>query len=244
MANLNLVQAIDVRTSKRIFKDVKVESTIINQINSLINKYNQESGLSFRLLENAELAFKSFLISYGKFKGINNAIAIVASKATKDYFEKAGFFGEHLLLNLVTFGLDTCWVGVNFNRNSDIFKLNEEEVLIALIVFGYAEDLPSKVEDERYGITHRPTLLIEDITSNDQILPHQVEEGIVSVLKAPTYKNKQPFRFDYKNKQLFISVEASKPEMMIELGIAKAHYVISVGGKFEWGNNQPHNSSL
>ena len=244
MTHLNLVQAIDIRTSKRIYKNQPIDSFIINQINNLIHKYNVEGGLEMRLIDNAQNAFKSFLITYGKFKGIRNAIAIVANRNSKDYLEKAGYFGELLLLNMVTFGLDTCWVGVNFDRKSEVFKIKEEEELVAVIVFGYAEDLPVKQEEGKYGINHRQTLAIEEMTINDQILPYQVEEGIVAILKAPTAKNKQPVKVEYKNKQVYLSVDLKKPEYLIELGIAKAHYCLVNGGKFEWGNGQPHQSNV
>lgn len=237
---MNLAQAIDIRISKRLYKNEKIDSTIINQINNLIAKYNDVGGLNFRLIEDAEVAFKSFLISYGKFKGIKNAIALTANRSSEHYLEKSGYFGEHLVLNMITLGLETCWVGVNFNRKSEVFSLAENEELVAVIIFGYAEDLPVKNDDNKYGITHRSTLSIEDITVNDQILPHHVEEGIVSILKAPSAKNKQPVRVSYKNGELRLSVNLRNKLNLIELGIAKAHYCIVNGGMFDWGNNQPH----
>jgi nitroreductase len=238
MKNLNLVQAIDRRTSKRIFKKQPVPSDLLNEISLLINKYNNESKLNLQIIDNAEKAFKSFLISYGKFKGIKNAIALVANKEVENYLEKVGFFGEQLLLRIVTMGLDTCWVGVNFNRKADVFKLDENEELVAVIVFGFAEDLPTKFEDDKYGITHRSTITIEAMTTNDQILPHNVEEGIVAILKAPSAKNKQPVKVEYKNKLLRLMVDPKPVENLVELGIAKAHYCIVNGGRFEWGNGQ------
>jgi hypothetical protein len=240
MNHLNLVQAIDHRTSKRIFKKQSVPSDLLNEISLLINKYNNESKLNIHMIDNAEKAFKSFLISYGKFKGIKNAIALVANRDLDNYQEKAGFFGEQLLLRMVAMGLDTCWVGVNFNRKSEIFTVGENEELVAVIVFGYAEDLPTKFEDEKYDITHRSTLTIEAMTINDQILPYNVEEGIVAILKAPSAKNKQPVRVEYKNKLLKLMVDPKPIDNLIELGIAKAHYCIVNGGHFDWGNGQNH----
>lgn len=242
MTNLNLVQAIESRVSKRIYKKEIVDSALINQINSLINRFNVEAKLNFQMIDNAENAFKSFLISYGKFKGIKNAVALVVDKNQPNYLEKAGYYGELLLLNMVALGLDTCWVGVDFNRKSEVFKINESEELVAVIVFGYAQDLPTKLEDSKYGISHRMTLSIEDITENDQILPHAVEEGIVSILKAPSAKNKQPVRVKYLNKQVILQVDIKKPENLIELGIAKAHYCLVNGGSFPWGNEQAHST--
>jgi nitroreductase len=237
---LNLTQAIEIRSSRRHFRDQAVDATITNQINNLISKYNHSENLNFRLIENAETAFKSFLISYGKFKGIKNAIALIVNSRNENYLEKVGYFGQQLVLNMVAMGLDTCWVGVDFNRKSDIFTLQENEELVAVLVFGYAQDTPVKLEVEKYGIRHRSTLTIEEITVNDQILPHHVEEGIVAVLKAPSTKNKQPVRVEYKNSQLKLLVNLRRKTNLIELGIAKAHYCIVNGGIFEWGNNKAH----
>jgi nitroreductase len=237
---LNLTQAIEVRTSRRHFKDQEIDADVTNQINSLIAKYNQMENLNFKLIDNATLAFKSFLIQYGKFKGIKNAIALVARADEQDHLEKVGYYGEQLVLNMVTMGLDTCWVGVNFNRKSDVFALQENEELVAVLVFGYANDAPVNLEAEKYGIRHRTTLTIEEITVNDQILPHHVEEGIVAILKAPSNKNKQPVRVEYKNAQLKLTVNLRRKTNLIELGIAKAHYCIVNGGMFDWGNNKVH----
>ena len=51
-------------------------------------------------------------------------------------------------------------------------------------------------------------------------------------------------KVEYKNKQVYLSVDLKKPEFLIELGIAKAHYCLVNGGKFEWGNGQPHQSNV
>jgi len=237
---LNLTEAIDIRVSRRHFSDKSIDANTTNQINSLIAKYNQSGTLNFRLIENAETAFKSFLVAYGKFKGIKNAVALSVNRSTDDYLEKVGYFGEQIVLNMVAMGLDTCWVGVDFNRKSEVFTLQENEELVAVLVFGYAKDTPIKIETEKYGINHRTTLAIEEVTSNDQILPHHVEEGIVAILKAPSTKNKQPVRVEYKNAQLKLSVNLRRKQNLIELGIAKAHYCVVNGGMFDWGNNKAH----
>jgi hypothetical protein len=237
---LNLTQAIEVRSSRRQFSDQAIDANITNQINNLIARYNHSENLNFRLIENAETAFKSFLISYGKFKGIKNAVALIVNKGNDNYLEKVGYFGQQLVLNMVTMGLDTCWVAVDFNRKSDVFALQENEELVAVLVFGYANDAPVNLEAEKYGIHHRTTLTIEEITVNDQILPHHVEEGIVAILKAPSNKNKQPVRVEYKNAQLKLTVNLRRKTNLIELGIAKAHYCIVNGGMFDWGNNKVH----
>ncbi len=237
---MNLTQAIEIRSSRRHFGEQAIDANLTNQINSLIAKYNQMDNLNFRLIENAEAAFKSFLISYGKFKGTRNAIALSVNRSDENYLEKVGYYGEQLLLNMVAMGLDTCWVAVDFNRKSEVFTIQENEELIAVLVFGYAIDVPVKLETDKYGINHRTSLAIEDITSNDQILPHHVEEGIVAILKAPSAKNKQPVRVEYKNAQLKLSVNLRRKQNLIELGIAKAHYCVVNGGMFDWGNNKAH----
>ena len=237
---MNLTEAIDIRVSRRHFNDQAIDANITNQINSLIAKYNQLDNLNFKLIDNAALAFKSFLIPYGKFKGIKNAIALSINRNDQNYLEKVGYYGQQLVLSMVVMGLDTCWVGVNFNRKSEVFTIHESEELVAVLVFGYAQDAIPKTEVDKYGITHRSSLSIEDITTNDQILPHHVEEGIVAILKAPSTKNKQPVRVEYKTAQLKLSVNIRRKQNLVELGIAKAHYCVVNGGKFDWGNNKTH----
>ena len=56
---------------------------------------------------------------YGKFKNVKNYIAIVGSKNDQ---EKAGYYGEKIVLKCQEFGLNTCWVAMTHGKSKAEIK--------------------------------------------------------------------------------------------------------------------------
>lgn len=63
---------------------------------------------------------------YNKFSGVKNYVAIVGNKDS-NLAEKAGYYGEQLVLFAQVLGLNTCWVGMTFKKIKDAFKINKNE---------------------------------------------------------------------------------------------------------------------
>ena len=85
-------------------------------------------------------------------------------------------------------------------------------------------------------------LIKEDFAKCQKILladcqaPQWFINGIDAVQKAPSAMNRQPVKFEYKAGEIRTLVEESYRFDLIDMGIAKAHFSIATGGRFELGN--------
>jgi len=84
--------------------------------------------------------------------------------------------------------------------------------------------------------THRKVKSMEERITSDQPLPQWVQNGMKAVLFAPSAKNTQKVMFKYENNILSAQIADDYSMDMIDLGIAKKHFDIEAGGKFEFGN--------
>ena len=65
---------------------------------------------------------------YGKFTGVANYIAIVGKKQEQ---EKAGYYGEKLVLKCQELGLNTCWVAMTHGQT--MAKVEKGQKLLIVI---------------------------------------------------------------------------------------------------------------
>lgn len=78
------------------------------------------------------------MLSYGQFRGVKNYIVMVGKKS-KDLDERVGYYGEQLVLNAQTLGLNTCWVGLSYSKVPDAYNVGKDEELVCMISLGYGE---------------------------------------------------------------------------------------------------------
>lgn len=226
---MTTLEAIVARHSVRQYQAKPIEAEKIQQIQSLIDKYNREYGLHIQLVTNEPTAFTSGLAKYGKFQNINNYLAMVAPKG-KEYDEKIGYCGEHIVLHMQTLGLNTCWVGLTFKSVKTAFEVAEGEELKAVIACGYGAT---------EGVQHPQKKQVKDVVINktDAPLPDWFMRGVEAALLAPTAVNQQKFEFillpdnKVEAKAKFSLVGYAQ----IDLGIAKCHFEIAAGKEhFTW----------
>ena len=94
---MDLLQAMEERHSVRAYTDRKIEGETLAALLRAIEEINEESGLNFQLATNEEKAFGGAAAHYGKFENVKNYIAVVGKKGA-DLSEKAGYYGEKLVL--------------------------------------------------------------------------------------------------------------------------------------------------
>jgi nitroreductase len=134
----------------------------------------------------------------------------------KDYYiENAGYRVQDLMLKAWSLGIASCWI--TFGDGEEIKKkigIDSDKKLAALIALGY-ENPQSKVlyEKGKYN-TSSNVLVIEDNTSErlgirdlvftnewgekadpDELVNYGLLEGFFYGILAPSYKNRQPWRF-------------------------------------------------
>ena len=149
---------------------------------------------------------------YGKFTNVGNYIAIVGNKSDQ---EKAGYYGEKIVLKCQEMGLNTCWVAMTHGKSQA--KIKKGQKLLILISLGYGDT---------QGVAHRSKSIKE--------LSHADEEtewftkGMEAVCLAPTAMNQQKFLFELKN-GVVTAKSLGGFYSKIDLGIAKYHFEAVTG---------------
>lgn len=235
--NMTNLEAIEMRHSRRSYLRTPIATGSQKVLKAAIEKYNKISGLSIQFVENGSEAFKGFNLTYGMFHGIRSFFAMVGSTKDINLNEKIGYFGELLVLEATKLGLGTCWVGGAFNKKHCNCTVRDDETLVCVILVGNVEENRGFKEKTIYKLAHRGTKTIEQLYTSDEQAPDWFLEGIKAVQKAPSAINQQPVHFNYQSGIITASIDASASHRLIDLGIAKAHFDIATGGKFNFGNS-------
>lgn len=214
---MDLKEAIIARHSVRKYRDKPLRQEQIAALNSAAILINAESGLHIQLVLNEPLAFSTGLFKYGAFSGVKNYLVMAGGKGP-DVEEAVGYFGEKLVLLAQTLGLNTCWVGLTYNKIPEAYVLCEGERVHCVISLGYGETS---------GVQH-PMKPREKFYEADGPLPDWFVAGLDAALLAPTAINQQKFKFILHADG---SVEARPLRSLagytrMDLGIAKYHFEI------------------
>ena len=102
MTNSEYIKAIDMRRSRRTYRNKPLEPEVMDVIRRMVDAVNEESGLNFKFVEDGTPAFRIF---GGKFSMI-----AVCGDNTQKARESCGYFGQSIVLQCVYHGLGTCWV--------------------------------------------------------------------------------------------------------------------------------------
>lgn len=223
---MTLPEAIEARHSVRAYKDIPVPEELVSKLEEKIAEVNSIGDLHIQLILNEPRAFRGRLAKYGKFKGVSNYL-VVAGKKADDLDERAGYYGEQLVLLAQVLGLNSCWVGLSYSKIPGTYVLNENEKIVCYIAIGYGEN---------QGVRHKSKEL-KEVSNADGSTPDWFNEGVKAALLAPTAINQQKFFFEYAAGD---KVTAKRGFSLagytrIDLGIAKCHFEIAAGGhSFEW----------
>lgn len=209
---MDIIEIMKNRHSVRRYKDQAIEESKRAELNSLIEEVNKESGMSIQAFYNEPKCFDSFMAHYGKFVNVRNYIAIVGNKKEQ---EKAGYYGEKIVLKCQEMGLNTCWVAMTHGKSQAEIKKGQK--LLIIISLGYGE---------KQGVAHKSKPIAE--------LGHADKEtewfktGMEAVSLAPTAVNQQKFLFELKD-DVVTAKSLGGFYSMIDLGIVKYHFEAATG---------------
>ena len=224
---MELIEAIRARHSVRHYTGKTIEIVKIASLRAAIERINEESGMNIQLVLDEPNAFSGmFITTYGQFAGVRNYFVLAAPKG-REWEEKAGYYGEQLVLLAQTLGLNTCWVGLTYKKIPGAFTLRQGEVVHCVISLGYGET---------QGRQH-PLKPMEGFYEAGTPLPDWFKAGMEAALLAPTAVNQQKFKFILhpgnivEAKALFSVIGYAN----MDLGIAKCHFEIGAGKEnFSW----------
>lgn len=233
---MNQIEAIHMRQSRRAYQPTPISPDQCAILNQVLNRINQESGLSLQFITDGKDAFKQLKVGYGIFSGVQSFFAMIGKANDKNLKEKIGYYGELLVLEATKLGLGSCWIGATITPDQCPFSVGEDEKISLIITVGNVSDKKTLKENIIAKLTHRRTKSIDQMSTVDSPTPEWFLEGMKAVQKAPSAINLQPVHFEYKNGTVTATVKSIERHQLIDLGIAKAHFEIGAGGKFDFGN--------
>lgn len=209
---MDILELMKERHSVRQYENQAIELAKREAINALINDVNAKSKLSIQAFYDEPKCFNSFMAHYGKFENVENYIAIVGNKNEQ---EKAGYYGEKIVLKCQELGLNTCWVGMTHGKSKAEIKRGQK--LLVIISLGYGET---------QGVPHKSKSIAE-LGKADQST-EWFGRGMEAVSLAPTAVNQQKFLFELKNGNVTAKNLGGFYSNM-DLGIAKYHFEAATG---------------
>lgn len=216
---MDVLEMMRARHSVRQYQGKRIENGIREALNVLVRECNQQSGLNIQILFDEPKCFDSMMAHYGKFSGVENYIALVGKKdAMLD--EKAGYYGEKLVLKAQELGLNTCWVAMTHGKSAA--KIRKGEKLACIIALGYGVT---------QGTAHQ-TKPVEQLCNCASSMPDWFARGMEAVLLAPTAMKQQKFYITFENGK--VSARAGKGfYTKMDLGIVKYHFEAVSGHQVE-----------
>lgn len=212
---MELQEAMLNRHSVRKYKPIPLPDDVIGILNDAIEKTNLESGLDIRLIIGDSKSFSTIGTKMTGFTNVQAYLAIIGDKSP-DLNEKAGYYGEQLVILAQSIGLNSCWSEF-CSKKFVSAQLKDNQKMIIGIALGYGEDS---------GVPHK-NKPIEDIADMDDT-PEWFKKGVECVLLAPSGLNKQPFHFSIKDGRVLATCKG-KGMAEIDLGIAKYHFEFGAG---------------
>ncbi|MBR1392226.1 MAG: nitroreductase family protein [Ruminococcus sp.] len=216
---MNIREAIKARHSVRQFKDIPIGEAEAEKLKAVIDECNSESGLNIQLVLNDPDCFDTFLAHYGRFKNANNYIALVGSSSLDDLDERAGYYGQRIVLEAQMLGLGTCWVAGTYGKGKCKADKQAGEKIVCVIALGYGED---------EGKSHKSKPLGKLCALKKEDMPAWFKNGMLAAVLAPTALNQQKFFIDIDGEDAVITPGRS-PMAKIDLGIVRYNFEAASG---------------
>ncbi|MBQ7241804.1 MAG: nitroreductase [Firmicutes bacterium] len=239
------MDAINKRVSQRAFLNKKLDKDSEDKLRNLVHACNKKSGLDMQLICGDPKPFSSKFKTLGRFSNVNNYIAMIGYEDDELRKEKIGWFGEYLVLEALKMGISSCWVSGTYSPSKSACLMYDDEVMECVIALGYPAEEDTKVTTAFNKVMSVKNKFVdsskepEDFYETDKDrLPRWFIRGIDAVAKAPSAMNRQPVYFKYFDDKLTIGVDEAYETDLIDLGIAKMHFMLAAGnGSWESGNH-------
>ncbi len=218
---MTIIEAIRNRHSVRRYTEKNVDNDILSKLEAEVCDCNAESGLNIRLVANDPETFNG-LLARVNFYGAKNFF-VLAGKESESLEEKAGYYGERLVLKAQQLGLNSCW-GASFSGKRFAAQLAEGERIVIIISFGYGATQGAA----------RKSKPMESLCKVDGEIPAWFRKGMEMAMLAPTAKNQQKYLFTLSNGAVEIQ-DMGGSFSRIDIGIVKYHFEAGAGSEnFRW----------
>lgn len=216
---MDIMEVIKSRHSVRQYTGKKIEEEKREALVNLAKECNKESGLNIQIIFDEPKCFDSLMAHYGKFSGVTNYIALVGKKGS-ELEEKAGYYGEKLVLKAQELRLNTCWVASTHGKSAARIEKGEKLACIISLGYGSTQGVPHK---------NKP---VEQLCDCASTMPDWFAKGLEAAMLAPTAINQQKFVFSLDGDR--VTAKAGKGVLTkMDLGIVKYHFEAVTGHKVE-----------
>jgi nitroreductase len=225
--------AISERHSYRSYSDKPIEPNKLEQLTQTCSDFSLTEARAVVVEESFEPVSRGIVGAYGKITGAPAYMAFIGDSSLPFFQQLTGYVGEGCVLEAVTLGLSTCWVGGFFHPQivSSHIALKETERILAVTPVGYrTEELTRKDRlFKKIAGSHKRKALAE-LTSGlpEKDWPSWVRSGLEAARVAPSAVNRQPWRFHVEDSAVTMSVDSGKDEYKIpkrlDCGIAMLHF--------------------
>ncbi|MBE0527554.1 MAG: nitroreductase family protein, partial [Candidatus Thorarchaeota archaeon] len=204
--------AIFLRHSQRKYSGEVPEEQVTTRIEKVCAEFSPFPGVrSILVREPANDVFKGAVGQY--FFKVTEApyyIAFIGDTNAPNVHASAGYIGEGVILEATTLGLNTCWVGGFFKRESVMrqIDLKDDEQILAISPIGY-----SKEEADRVGNSakkYRRKDLAELIISQESKKGKWISPALEAARVAPSAANRQPWRFQIGEDSITVSSSSKR----------------------------------
>lgn len=208
------------RHSVRQYKDDPIPEEIRKSLTEEVEKQNKESGLHMQIFFDEPTCFDSLMSHYGKFSGVKDYVAVVGKKGS-DLEEKAGYYGEKIVLLAQSQGINSCWVGLTHGKSKAVIEKGEKLVIIIALGYGKTQ-----------GAAHKSKPM-EKLSSVKGDMPDWFKTGMEGAMLAPTAVNQQKFLISYDGSKLTAKVNGSGFFTKVDLGIVKCDFELASEHAFD-----------
>ena len=212
----NWYEAAKERVSVRQF-DGKVPKDEFYELKDLTASLcNETARIDFRSKNGVLFKVPVFSL-LGGVEGTNCFGAVIVRDSDK---RMGGYIGEAFLLECVSRGLGTCWLGATYKKNMlrDLIELDRDERIIGVIAVGRCSRLPEHTQKK--SVEQLTGLEREELNA----LPAWQQEAVRMAKLAPSARNRQPWELEIEGDHIHIFSNSSNFGYGdVDCGIAMLH---------------------
>ncbi|NHI90494.1 MAG: nitroreductase [Candidatus Thorarchaeota archaeon] len=228
--------ALFLRRSQRKYSGEIPDEKITSRIERVCTDFRPFTGARAVLVrEPANDVFKGAIGPY--FFKVTDApyyIAFIANMKTPNAQSITGYLGEGIILEATSLGLNTCWVGGFFRRDSVMKQvtLQRNERVLAITPVGYS----SKRSDRVGGvpINYRRKDLSKLVIGGSVDKSKWIKSALDAARIAPSATNRQPWRFQISDDSITVSSNSNREgfnvSRKLDCGIAMLH--LELGARY------------
>lgn len=218
------MEIMQARHAVRSYQDKPIPADVRERLEKAVEGANGEGHLHMQLLFDEADAFTGVMAHYGKFEGVRNYLAIVGEN-TPDLDERAGYYGERIVLLAQELGLNSCWVGMTFSKRRCKAQVGRGERLAIVVALGYGVT---------QGVPHK-SKPAEELCSCEGERPDWLEKGMEAAMLAPTAVNQQKFRITCTGPESARIENLGGMYSKVDLGIVRHDFEVGAGrSSFSW----------